>query len=166
MRHISLLRSLFFYPRGVYSTVFTQQQHQQRKCIRSSRTFFYVTFNNFNDFFHGNSLLIKMQTLKTENTLILRVRCVFSFSLSPSILPSFFCKNPSVEMLLTQISSLLCIHLHFYASVLWPREGTSGIKCAKKRQVLQVHKIKVMQLTVAMKSCLTKTTARNYAEHP
>ena len=90
MRHISLLRSVFFYPRGVYSTVFTQQQHQQRKCIRSSRTFFYVTFNNFNDFFHGNSLLIKMQTLKTENTLILRVRCVFSFSLSPSILPSFF----------------------------------------------------------------------------
>lgn len=68
---IFLSWDLFFVPpQGMFNCVYTATAPTMKKmCIRSSircAHFFYVTFNNFNDFFHGNSLLIKMQTLKMK----------------------------------------------------------------------------------------------------
>lgn len=134
---IFLSWDLFFYPRRVCSTVFTQQQHQQRnvyKKLDTLRALFYVTFNNFNDFFHGNSLLIKMQTfkMKTHSFCVLFILSIDFILLLICKKKNFFLLLPSVEMLLTSISSLLCIHLHFWASVLWQSRRCKWNKMCKK----------------------------------
>lgn len=140
---IFLSWDLFFYPRRVCSTVFTQQQHQQRnvyKKLDTLRALFYVTFNNFNDFFHGNSLLIKMQTLKMKTHSF----CVL-FILSIDFILFLICKKEKK----TSFCSFhlwrcywrqfhhYCVFTCTFEQVFYGHhEGASGIKCAKKRQVL------------------------------